>query len=172
MQFYDNLKKAEEKLATILLDENLVHTFSTKTYPITLIVSNDRSPGAQMEFYATGDDGKSSAEAVLKLIFNLNGLKIQTDNRFVIEDAMMNKIKNQAKKMYHAYLEGYYAQMSAQAAEACAEIAAACDDGASPVCDDDAADAFADFMADSEPVVADEDANDTEGIDDTEDEEG
>ena len=160
MDFYTNFKKAEEKLASTLLDENLVHTFSTKAYPITLIVSNDKSPGAQMEFYATAEDGKSSADAVLKLIFKLDGLKIQTDSRFVIGDALMNKIKGQAKKMYQAYLEGYFAEKSKEAADTAADPVEGDAEDFDTADEDDGADAFADFMGEAEPA---EDGEDIEG---------
>ena len=153
MDFYMNLKTAEDKLAKVLVEENLVHTFRTNTYPITLIVSQDCSPEAQMDLLATADDGKSSSDAVLKLIFNLDGLKIQTDSRFVITDALMGKIKGHAKKMYLAYLEGFFAECC------CGDTAPTQDVSgpAAPDCVEDDPDAFADFMGEAEP------AEETEG---------
>ena len=109
MKYYENLATLENKLAKILNDEGMVFTFKTSQYPITLTVSRDASPSAQMAFYSM-NDGASSADEKLQFIFKLDALEIRTDNRLVIPDTLMTKIKGQAKKIHHAFLEGFFAE--------------------------------------------------------------
>jgi hypothetical protein len=94
----------------------MVYTFKTSEYPITLTVSRNASPSAQMAFFSM-NDGASSADAKLQFIFKLDALEIRTDNRLVIPDTLMTKIKGQAKKIHHAFLEGYFAERSAYEAK-------------------------------------------------------
>ena len=109
MKYYENLATLENKLAKILNDEGMVFTFKTSQYPITLTVSRDVSPSAQMAFYSM-NDGASSADAKLQFIFKLDALEIRTENRLEIPDALMTKIKGLAKKIHHAFLEGFFAE--------------------------------------------------------------
>ena len=109
MKYYENLATLEDKLAKILNDEGMVFTFKTSEYPITLTVSRDASPSAQMAFYSM-NDGASSADAKLQFIFKLDALEIRTENRLEIPDALMTKIKGLAKKIHHAFLEGFFAE--------------------------------------------------------------
>ncbi len=140
MDFYQNVKPLEDKLAALLVDEGMIHTLKTQQYPILLTISQNVSPDAQMSLYSTGDNGISSRDALLQFIFKLEGLEIRTDNRLIISDDLMNKIKGNAKKIYHAYLEGYFAEHIGQNG--------ACDTEA-PVYDppaENVPDEFADFF--------------------------
>ena len=109
MNYYKNLATLEDKLTATLNDEGLVFNLDTKKYPITLTVSHNASPAAQMEFFSAGES-VSSTDAMLKFIFKLDALEIRVDNRFIISDALMSKIKGQAKKIHHAFLEGFFAE--------------------------------------------------------------
>lgn len=109
MNYYKNLATLEGKLTATLNDEGLVFNLDTKKYPITLTVSHNASPAAQMEFFSAGES-VSSTDAMLKFIFKLDALEIRVDNRFIISDALMSKIKGQAKKIHHAFLEGFFAE--------------------------------------------------------------
>lgn len=110
MNFYSAMNDLMGKLEGTLIDENLVCSLHTSSYPITLTVSRNASPEAQMELYSVADGDVSSNGAKLRFIFKLNELEIRTDERFVISDAFMSKIKGLAKKIHHAFLEGYFAQ--------------------------------------------------------------
>ena len=116
MNYYKILGGLEDKLTETLNDEGLVFSLDTSKYPITLTVSHNASPAAQMEFFSS-EGSVSSTDAVLKFIFKMDGLEIRVDNRFIITDAFMNKIKGQAKKIHHAFLEGYFAERSAYEAK-------------------------------------------------------
>ena len=108
-QYYANLVSLENKLGETLNNEGMVFTLKTDRYPITLTISPDASPAAQMELFSAYD-GASSTDALMQFIFKLDALEIRTDNRFVISDALMSKIKGQAKKIHHAFLEGFFAE--------------------------------------------------------------
>lgn len=110
MDFYTNAKELENKLGTMLAKDNLLYQFNTETYPITLTITQDRSPEAQMEIYDTNDGAVSSCDAVLRFVFDLDGVTIHTNDRLVISADKFNKIKGKAIKLFHAYIEGYYAE--------------------------------------------------------------
>jgi hypothetical protein len=110
MRYYDALHVLENKLEKLLDEEGLVFSLHAKSYPITLVVSRDVSPEAQMELFSNADSDTSSIGAKLQFIFKLDALEIRTDERFVIPDALMTKIKGLAKKIHHAFLEGFFAE--------------------------------------------------------------
>lgn len=118
MSFYDNAKEIEGKIGKALADEGLVYTLHTKSYPATLVISQSQSPSAQMDFLAnTEDGGVSSKDSALRFIFELDGIKIHTDNRLIITDAFMTKLKGLAKKWHTAYTHGYFADKIGQQCE-------------------------------------------------------
>lgn len=146
-QYYANLVTLENKLGEILNNEGMVFTLRTDRYPITLTISPNASPSAQMALFSM-NDGSSSTDSLMQFIFKLDALEIRTDNRFVISDALMSKIKGQAKKIHHAFLEGFFAERISvwQDVEPTA---------AKPVYDapaEDDADEFADFFGDPEEI--------------------
>ena len=111
MSYFDNAKAIQSKIETVLAEENLVFTLRAKTYPITMIISQSQSPHAQMEILEmASDDGASSRDCALRFIFKMDDLVIQTDNRLVISDALMSKLKGLAKKLHTAYLHAYFAE--------------------------------------------------------------
>lgn len=115
MSFYDNAKKIENKIGEALADEGLVYTLRTKSYPAVLIISQSQSPAAQMDFLAQADEGGvSSKDSALRFIFEMDGIKIHTDNRLIITDAFMTKLKGLAKKWHTAYTHAYFADHISQ----------------------------------------------------------
>lgn len=101
-------EELEEKLEKILGENGLVHEFETERYPICMIIQPRQDTGAQMQLFA-GDAGTSSTNMKILLTFRLDGLEIQTDNRLVIQDALLTKIKGLATKMHYAYLQADFA---------------------------------------------------------------
>lgn len=119
MSFYDKAKSIENKIGEALADEDLVYTLHTKTYPATLIISQSQSPAAQMGFLADAEDGGvSSKDSALRFIFEMDGIKIHTDNRLIITDAFMTKLKGLAKKWHIAFTHAYFADHITQQAVA------------------------------------------------------
>lgn len=109
MNPYANVVLLENKLAETLADNHLVHTFRTRSYPVVLTISQDVSPEAQIAIFEDTEGSVSSRDAKLRLIFELDGLKIQTDSRLVLTEALMNKLKGLAKKLNSAYKEAFFA---------------------------------------------------------------
>lgn len=98
----------EDKLSKLLADNNLVHSFATKGYPITLTISQDKDPSAQMEIYSQDDGDVSAWDSRLVFAFQDGEIVVRTDSRLVISDALMGKIKGYAKKMHYLYLQAFY----------------------------------------------------------------
>lgn len=101
-------QKVEEKLADLLDENNLVHTFNADGYPIFLSVSQNMDPSAQMELFDTSKDGVSARDAKLKFIFRDGEILVRTDSRLIIPDSIMSKVKGYAKKMHYLYLQSLH----------------------------------------------------------------
>lgn len=115
MSYFDNAKSIENKIGEALSDEGLVYTLHTKAYPATLVISQSQSPAAQMDFLANANEGGvSSKDSALRFIFELDGIKIHTDNRLIITDAFMTKLKGLAKKWHTAYTHAFFADKIGQ----------------------------------------------------------
>ena len=151
MSYYDNAKEFRSKIETVLLEEGKVLTIRDNQYPITLIISQNQSPAAQMDLLADSDSGVSSKDSAIRIIFDLDGLMIHTDNRVVISDAAMTKLKGLAKKWHAAYTHAYFADSIRQKLLM---------DDAEPDCDNSADDAdhdpFADLLAEAEDEAEEE----------------
>lgn len=109
MDYFEIAKSLEEKLAGILAERNLLHTFDHRHHPMTLTVTQNQAPDAQMEIFIGTDGPMSSQDSKLCFVFHLDALEIQTSNRLVIDDKMMGKIKGLAKKIEKAYKDAYFA---------------------------------------------------------------
>ena len=59
MRYYEALDALKDKLTAALDDEGMLFTLNTDTYPITLTVSRNASPAAQMELFSVTDARKS-----------------------------------------------------------------------------------------------------------------
>lgn len=107
--YFIGVRALEDKLAEVLAEKNLLHVTDHSKFPITLTVTQNQASDAQMEIWANADGSTSSQDSVLRFIFNLDGIEIQTSSRLVISDAFMNKIKGLAKKIHAAYVHAYFA---------------------------------------------------------------
>lgn len=109
MDYFVFERELEDKLASVLAEKSLLHTLDKYAYPITLTVLQNQAEDAQMSLYASADGSISSHDSVLRFVFKLDGLEVQTDSRFVIGDAFLSKVKGLAKKIHYAYLQAYFA---------------------------------------------------------------
>lgn len=107
--YFNGVRVLEDKLAEMLAEKNLLHVMDKTKYPITLTVTQNQAPDAQMEIFDTTDGSLSSKDSVLRFVFHLDGIEIQTNSRLVIDEKFMNKIKNQAKKIHALYTHAYFA---------------------------------------------------------------
>ena len=105
---FQELMTIEGKLAELLAAHNLVYTFSSDDYPISITVEPNLDPSAQMEMFANDDAGVSSRDAKLRFIFQDGNIIVRTDSRLIISDALLSKIKGLAKKMHYLYLQAYH----------------------------------------------------------------
>lgn len=100
--------KAADKLESLLADYDLVCTFKKKDYPISLVVAPNSGVSEQMELYSQDSGAQSSSDARLNIIFYDADVIIRTDNRLVLSDDLMQKIKSYAKKMHYLYLQAFF----------------------------------------------------------------
>jgi hypothetical protein len=105
---FQELMTIEGKLAELLAAHNLVYTFSSDDYPISLTVEANLYPSAQMEMFANDDAGVLSRYAKLCFIFQDGEIVVRTYSRLIISDALLSKIKGMAKKMHYLYLQAYH----------------------------------------------------------------
>lgn len=105
MDYMNAYKTADTKLADLLAQHGLVHTFKVNKYPLTLVISRDASPEAQMALFEN-DESVSSGDARLIFTFPVDDIGVKTYGRLVMSDALMSKVKGLAKKMHKAYCEG------------------------------------------------------------------
>lgn len=109
MDYFAITRTLEDKLASTLDKNSLLHTMDRSKYPITLTITQNKAPDAQMQIFAESEGGVSSQDSVLRFVFKLEGLEVHTNSRLIIGEALMNKLKNQAKKIHAAYVHAFFA---------------------------------------------------------------
>lgn len=107
--YFSEFEVQQAKLEALLDDNNLLHEFATDAYPITLTIRPNVVPDAQMAMYAQATDGMSSRDAKLVFQFLVGEINVRVYGRLIISDALMSKIKGQAKKMLLLWLHGDHA---------------------------------------------------------------
>jgi len=107
--YFDKFEAQETKLANILEDKFLLHKFCTDTYPITLTITQNQTPDAQMAIYESEDDGASSHDAKLIITFPVGEIGHRVYGRLIIPDTLLGKIKNCGKKMRDLWLQADHA---------------------------------------------------------------
>ena len=115
MSYFDKFTAQEAKLAELLNENHLLHTFKTDGYPITLTVQPNTTPEAQMALFETSKDGISSQDASLVFQFPVGEIGWRIHGRLIMSDSLMNKIKNHAKKMLTLWLQADFAARAEQA---------------------------------------------------------
>lgn len=110
--YFGPFNSVDSKLVELLDEHQMIRKFKTDTYPITLVITQNVSPEAQMALFDTAKDGASSRDAKLVFSFHVDELGVKVSGRLVMSDALMNKIKGMAKKMHYLYLQGEYATLA------------------------------------------------------------
>ena len=109
--YFEKFEAQEQKLENILEDKCMLHKFRTDTYPMTLTISQNQTPDAQMDLYNQQEDGVSSQDAKLVLTFLVGEIGVRVyGSRLIIPDTLLSKIKNCGKKMRDLWLQGDYAR--------------------------------------------------------------
>lgn len=115
MGYFDKFDAQETKLENTLSKNYLLHEFDTTRYPMTLTITQNQSPDAQMALYDQDDGDVSSQDAKLVFTFFVGAVGMRTYGRLVIPDDLLTKIKNIGKKMHSLYLQGDFARRMEQA---------------------------------------------------------
>lgn len=110
MNYFEKFNAQQQKLENILEDKNLLYQFRVDSYPMTLTITQNQDPEAQLELYSTSTEGVSSKDAKLVLTFPVGEIGVRVYGRLIIPDTLLNKIKNCGKKMRDLYLQGDYAR--------------------------------------------------------------
>lgn len=113
--YFSDFNAIDNKLVKLLDEHQLIRRFNTDTYPITLTISPNISPEAQMTMYSVAEDGASSRDAKLVISFPVGDIGLKTFGRLVITDKLMSKIKGLGKTMHYLFLQGFFAMQSGQA---------------------------------------------------------
>ena len=156
MNYFDNYHSELLKLEKLLAEERMVCTFHNTSYPIMLTISPDASPEAQMELFALADDGATSRDARLTFTFPVGEIGMKISGRFIIPEALLNKIKGAAKKIHKAYLEGFFAERMSKQSKPKEDTASPAPDDLAPdvvdaeIDEDISTSDFADFFEDDE----------------------
>ena len=122
MNYFDKFDAMDAELENTLADKYLLHKFSADSYPMSLTITQNQTPDAQMALYEQDEDGVSSRDA--RLVLTFPGVRVY--GRLIIPDALLSKIKNFGKKMRDLYLQGDYARRM-EAAGRLYVAAAGCD---------------------------------------------
>lgn len=109
MNYFEKFNAQKEKLENILEENGLLHKFKTDAYPMSLTITQNMAPSAQMALYETATEGASSRDAKLILTFPVGEIGIRMYGRLVISENLMNKIKNHGKKMRDLWLQANFA---------------------------------------------------------------
>lgn len=107
--YFSEFETQQEKLEVLLEENDLLHEFDTERYPITLTIRPNAVPDAQMAMFARATEGVSSSDARLVFQFLVGEINVRVYGRLIISDALMSKIKGQAKKMLLLWLQADHA---------------------------------------------------------------
>ena len=110
MSYFDKFEAQQAKLENTMEANGLLHKFCTDKYPMSLTISQNQAPEAQMALYEQDSgDGVSSRDAKLVLTFPVGEIGVRVYGRLIISDALMGKIKNHGKKMRDLWLQANFA---------------------------------------------------------------
>lgn len=115
MNYFKAFQAQEDKLEKLLEENDLLHEFDTGSYPITLTIRPNVVPDAQMAMFAKATEGVSSRDAKLVFQFVADEINVRVYGRLVISDALMSKVKGQAKKLLLLWLQADHAARVEQA---------------------------------------------------------
>lgn len=109
MKHFEQFNIQQKKLDELMAEHNLISTFRTDNYPMTLTITQDQSLDAQVALYEEETDGVSSKDSKLVLTFPVGEIGVRVYGRLIISESLMNKIKAHGKKLRDLYLQCDYA---------------------------------------------------------------
>ena len=101
----------QEKIHDTCRKNDLKFTFESSKFPIIATISPDLEKFNQMSFKLPGDDEREEktnyVNGKIRFVFG-EELTVNIINDFMIEDKLLNKIKNQIKNLHYLYLQLYF----------------------------------------------------------------
>lgn len=113
MNYFEKFNAQKEKLDNLMDEHHLLAKFNTTSYPISLYVTQNQAPGAQMALYEQAEDGVSSRDSQLVLTFPVGEIGVRIHGRLIMPDTLLNKIKNCGKKMRDLWQQAEFASRMA-----------------------------------------------------------
>ena len=93
------------KLDNLAETHQLIYTWDTDAKHIALTVAPQALDAEQTSFIEDTEDDKSSGDAALYIIFKDGEITVHTVGQLFISEALVNKLKNTAKKLHYLYLQ-------------------------------------------------------------------
>ena len=99
-----------EKIPETCLKNDLEFTLESMKFPIIATLSPDLEKFDQMRFKLPGEEERKEQNYVQGKIRFIFGEELTMDiiNDFMIEDKLLNRIKNQIKNLHYLYLQLYF----------------------------------------------------------------
>lgn len=175
MREIDKYGVLKEKLQGICDEHNLTFSIQNRKYPFFMIVKPQGGLDAQQTMMEgmdePGETGYISPDASLVFTYRDGALSYKISETFTISDTLFSKIKNLFNKMHALWTQHFFRDVTETspgiAASVTGEGQEAEDD---PAEDEDADNAFAEFLGEAEPALGDEETE-YEDAEKTEDEE-
>lgn len=95
-----------EKIERVCKENKLEIEFTQASFPIVAIVKPSQESKNQMVM-DLGEGARTLTNGEIKFIF-ADELTMSIVNDFMIEDQLLNRIKNAAKKIHYIYLQMYF----------------------------------------------------------------
>lgn len=150
----------KEKLQGICDENGLAYSIQNRSYPFLMIVKplggSDNQQTMLEGMDAAGETGYINPDASLVFAYRDGALNYKIAETFTISDALFTKIRNLFKKLHDNWMMFFYRDFM-ECGGAGAAAAEACEDAPE---DEGPDDAFDDFLAESEPALADDDETD------------
>ena len=93
------------KLDNLAEQHQLIYTWDTDAKHITLTVAPQAVEADQTSFIKDAEDEKNSGDAALSIIFKDGEITVHTVGKLFISEALVNKLKNTAKKLHYLHLQ-------------------------------------------------------------------
>lgn len=176
MREIDKYGVLKEKMQGICDEHNLTFSIQNRKYPFFMIVKPQGGMDAQQTMLEgmdePGETGYISPDASLVFTYRDGALTYKISETFTISDTLFSKIKNLFNKMHALWTQHFFRDVTETSPGIADSVAGESRDEAEDTAEgEDAADEFAEFMAEAEPALADEETEDELPGDDAEDEE-
>ena len=166
MREIDKYSVLKEKLQGICDENNLTYTIKNKGYPFLMTIKPLGGMDAQQTMIegmdSTEGTGYISPDASLVFAYRDGDLTYKISDTFTISEKLFNKLKGLFRKMHDMWMQHFYRDVYENSPYLTDSCSNSQEEVSAPVVDEDATDAFADFMADSEPAEDGEEAEDEE----------